>query len=317
MATRPSPAKTGQKPNPPLRIAVLITTLVVFISSIFAMTSSLTHADLVRPTLQASPVPAQIAKAIAVSDVFYIPPADQRAAIKRVAKSGLPLYCGGAKNYASITFDDGPSTTTPELMKLLRKAGVPATFFAVGQNVQEFPANAKLYPLQGVTGNHTWDHASLPSLSPAEIKAQLTQTNDILTTTVGSQFKIMRPPYGAHDPMTDAVIKKMGYAQALWSADSADALGAQPDALAQHVIDGLGPGANILMHDGPAATLIALKKKILPAIRKSGVTMVTLPQLLALNPPSDEQLAAGPRGCSQAGKVNVSGSFGTGLVGER
>ena len=108
----------------------------------------------------------------------------------------------------------------------------------------------------------------------------------------------------------------MGFAQVLWSADSADALGAQTDALAQHVIDGLGPGSIILMHDRLPTTLTALKKKILPAIHKSDITMVTVPQLLDLNPPTDLQLQQGPSGCSQAGKVNVSGNF-TSLTGER
>jgi peptidoglycan/xylan/chitin deacetylase (PgdA/CDA1 family) len=297
-------------------LAVLVTTLIVFISIGYSLTTSLTHADLVRPTIQVSPLPNEIATMVAGSDVFYIPPEDQRAAIARIAKTGLPLYCGGLKKYAAVTFDDGPSTTTPELLRLLRKAGVPATFFAIGKNVQEFPDYARSYPSQGVTGNHTWDHPSLPSLSPDEIKAQLTQTNDVLTANAGPQYKIMRPPYGAHDAMSDRVIKKMGYVQSLWSADSADTLGATPEVLAKHVIDGLGPGSIILMHDRPAATLTALKKQILPAIRRSGLTMVTLPQLLALNPPSDGQLAEGPRGCSQAGKVNVSGSFGD-LTSER
>lgn len=248
---------------------------------------------------------------IAGSDVFYIPLAEQRAAIKKIAKTGLPLYCGGTKNYAAVTFDDGPSIVTPKLLKLLRNAGVPATFFAVGSNVQKLPDYARAYPTQGDTGNHSWDHPSLPSLSPVEIKSQLTQTHAALTATAGPQLKIMRPPYGAHDAISDRVIKRMGYVQSLWSADSADTLGAVPADIAKNVINGLGPGAIILMHDGPEATLTALKKKILPAIRRSDLTMVTLPQMLALNPPTDAQLTAGPRGCSQAGKVNVSGSFGT------
>ncbi len=277
----------------------------------YALATSLTHADIVRPTLQASPLPGRIAAEIAGSDVFFVPPADQRAAIARVVKRNQPLYCAGTKKYAALTFDDGPNTTTPELLKLLRHYGIPATFFTIGKNIQDMPDYARDYPRQGATGNHTWDHASLPSLSPAEIKTELKQTQDALAATAGPQYKIFRPPYGAHNAMTDAVVRKLGYMQTLWSADSRDALNATPEEIAKNVLDGLGPGSVILMHDRPPNTLIALKKKILPAIHRSDLTMVTVPQLLTLNPPSLEQLDAGPRGCSHAGKVNVSGYFGS------
>jgi peptidoglycan/xylan/chitin deacetylase (PgdA/CDA1 family) len=117
----------------------------------------------------------------------------------------------------------------------------------------------------------------------------------------------MRPPYGARDAQSQKQIYKMGYAEMLWSADSQDGLSKSWRTIAQNAIAGLGPGANILFHDGPTATLTALRRKIIPAIRKSGLTMVTLPELLVLNPPSDAQLKAGPSGCSHAGKKNVSG----------
>jgi peptidoglycan/xylan/chitin deacetylase (PgdA/CDA1 family) len=121
---------------------------------------------------------------------------------------------------------------------------------------------------------------------------------------------MMRPPYGARNPQTERLTRKLGYAEILWSADSQDGLAKPAETIAQNAIDGLGPGSVILFHDGTnPATLTALKKKIFPAIRKSNLTMVSIPELLVLNPPSDAQLAAGPMGCSHAGRVNVSGTF--------
>jgi peptidoglycan/xylan/chitin deacetylase (PgdA/CDA1 family) len=170
------------------------------------------------------------------------------------------------------------------------------------------PVDTKLQGAYGPIGNHTWSHANLTTLSTKDIKTELNDTQDVIRAQTGQNHKMMRPPYGARDTQTQRVIRKMKFAEILWSADSQDGLAKPAATIAQNSIDGLGPGSVILLHDGPAATLAALKK-IFAAIKRSGLTMVTVPELLVLNPPSDEQLDMGPRGCSHAGRVNVSGTF--------
>ncbi len=246
---------------------------------------------------------------VANSEAIYISPAEQTAAVRRITKSKFPLYCAGTKKYAALTFDDGPSATTPALVKYLKEEGIPATFFDVGKNAQDDIAGLKLHAAYGPIGNHSWDHSDLTTLSPEDVKAQLNDTQDVFKTQVGQDNKFMRPPYGARNPQSEKITRKLGFAEMLWSADSQDGLAKPWPVVAQNAVDGLGPGSVILFHDGPAATLEALKRKIVPAIRKSGLTMVTLPELLVLNPPSDAQLAAGAMGCSHAGRVNVSGTF--------
>jgi peptidoglycan/xylan/chitin deacetylase (PgdA/CDA1 family) len=276
---------------------------------IFSMSQSLAHTEVIRPSIEVSTVPTSIALDIAASEAIYISPKEQAAAVKRLAKLKEPLYCAGTKKYAAISFDDGPSATTPELIKLLKEEGIPATWFDVGNNAASDIPGLKAHAAYGPIGNHTWNHADLTTLSPADIKTELTDTQDVITQNTGQNNKFMRPPYGARDEQSQKQTYKLGYAEMLWSADSQDALGKTWQVIAENAVDGLGPGANILFHDGPAATLTALRRKIIPAIRKSGLTMVTIPELLVLNPPSDAQLKMGASGCTHAGRRNVSGVF--------
>ncbi len=275
---------------------------------VWTASSSLAHTEINRPAIEVSPVARVTGAALASSDDLLVTPADKAAAAKRLVRLNLPLYCGGTKPYAAITFDDGPSETTPKLVKMLRDAGISTTFFDIGANSQAMTENLKTQAAYAPLANHSWSHPNLTTLSPEDIKKQLTDTQAVFKAQTGQDNMIMRPPFGARDAQSQRTIDKLGYAEMLWSADSQDALGKTADQIASSTIAGIGPGAVLLMHDGPGATLEALPK-VIKAIKRSGLTMVTLPELLAINPPSTEQLRQGPYGCSHAGRVNVSGSF--------
>ena len=298
-----------RRPNPRLRIAVLVCAAFVVFSMLFTMATSLAHTNVSRPIIEVSTVPTAMALDDANSEAIYISPEEQKAAVSRIAKAKAPLFCAGTKKYAALTFDDGPSKTTPELIKLLKDEGIPATFFDLGSNANSNLAGLKAHAAYGPVANHSWDHSDYTTLSTPDLKAQFNDTQDVFKTQVGQNNMFMRPPYGARNPSTEKTTQRLGYAEMLWSADSQDGLAKPWQVIAKNATDGLGPGAVILFHDGPAATLEALKRRIIPAIRKSDLTMVTLPELLVLNPPSDAQLKAGSTGCTHAGRVNVSGVF--------
>jgi peptidoglycan/xylan/chitin deacetylase (PgdA/CDA1 family) len=288
---------------------MLVCAALVVLSMVFAAATSLGSSDIVRPAIEVSALPRTMALDVAGSDAVYISPAEQTAALRRLRKSKQPIFCGGTKNYAALTFDDGPSATSPQLLKLLRDEGIPATWFDLGRNAESFQKDLLAQAAHGPLANHTWDHKALTTLSPQDIEAELTNTQQLMKSQTGQNNMMMRPPYGARDDATQRFVRKLGYAEILWSADSQDALAKPWQTVAKNAVDGLGPGSILLFHDGPAATLTALKKKIIPAIHRSGLTMVTIPELLVLNPPTDQQLAAGPMGCTHAGRVNVSGTF--------
>jgi peptidoglycan/xylan/chitin deacetylase (PgdA/CDA1 family) len=270
------------------------------------------HGDRIGGVIAVSPLPWRIGRELASSNEFYVTRAEEDRALAQLVHYSTPLFCGGLGRYAALTFDDGPSPTSPELLSLLRRAGVPATFFVVGRNAQQRPAELGSLQRAGAIGNHTWSHPQLTLLKPPAIANELRLTNTLLAAHVpprSAPYRMSRPPYGARNTMVTTTFDHLHYAEILWSADSADALGRPWQVIAQNVKNGLGPGAVILMHDGPAATLEALRRKILPAIRRSGLTMVTVPELLVLDPPGKQRLESGPHGCAHAGKVNVSGNF--------
>src|SRR5947208_11097315 len=83
----------------------------------------------------------------------------------------------------------------------------------------------------------------------------------------------------------------------LWSTDSADSLGAEWDGIIRNVEAGLHPGSIILMHENRGQTIRALTT-LLPELHRRHMRSVTLPELMAEDPPSKAQLERGPAGCS-------------------
>lgn len=291
--------------NPVLRIAVGFAVVLVLISMAVARSNSLGQSEEPELAEKAAVLERKNEREIAEREARS---SAERASISRIVQLDLPVYCAGRKPYAALTFDDGPSDQTPELIRTLRRAGIPATFFVLGKNGQEKPAEFKALTSAGVILNHSWSHPDFRYLSRKDMRTQILDTQRLIRAETGQDYKGFRAPYGARDANVNSLVRKMRFAEILWSADTEDALRADAASVGQKAIDGLGPGAIVLMHDGPATTIEALKKTIIPRIRKSRLQMVTIPELLAQNPPSKKQLEAGGEGCKHAGKVNVSGT---------
>lgn len=274
--------------------------------------------QLIGGVVAVSPLPSKIGRALARSDRLHVSRATEDRALRRLAATGKPLFCGGRKRYAALTFDDGPSARTDEMLRLLRRHRVSATFFVVGAEGKLWPRALRRLARAGVVANHSFDHSLLTRLTGVQVRDQLERTDAVIAKAVAKtrprgverrRYRMLRPPYGLTDPGVSAVMRRRRDAEILWSADSEDAMRRPWRAVGRKVVEGLGPGAIILMHDGPSATLPALKHRVLPAIRRKRLTMVTIPELLVLNPPGRPRLERGPRGCRHTGKINVSGYY--------
>lgn len=252
---------------------------------------------------------ARAARTLAESSVAMTTPSQAAIGTGRIARSGKPLFCGGTKPYVALTFDDGPTPNTQKLVKLLKQSGVSATFFVLGSKLDKDRSSVQAMKSVGEIANHSWSHAAFTTLNSKEIKSEVDRTQSLIRLLQGSAPMLMRPPYGARDEKVNKSLAKLKMAEALWSADTEDALNAPWQTVADYAVQGIGPGAIVLMHDGQDATLTALRKKILLAARRRKLQFVTLSELLAVNPPSQAQLDAGPKGCAQAGTRNVSGLF--------
>ena len=215
-----------------------------------------------------------------------------RSKLEALARDATPLYCGGRDGrYVALSFDDGPSTYTPRVLRLLRRARARATFFVVGSRAAARPDLVRAESLLGAVGNHTWTHPRLASLDRRDVIQQLLRTQAaIVRATGGVRPVLFRPPYGVGTPAEAAAARALGLVDVRWSVDSLDSRPwATPASVVRNVLAGLRPGAIVLLHEIHPWTVAALPR-ILRALRRRGLTPVTIPALVALDPPSHDEL---------------------------
>ncbi|KAK9695660.1 chitin deacetylase [Basidiobolus ranarum] len=123
----------------------------------------------------------------------------------------------------ALTFDDGPSQYTSQLLDILAAANVKATFQMIGSNVIQFPDVVKrAYDEGHQIASHTWSHPHLMSLSNDQIVAEVKATENALLNITGAKPAYIRPPYGEADDRVKAIFKAMGYHTLLWNMDTLD-----------------------------------------------------------------------------------------------
>jgi peptidoglycan-N-acetylglucosamine deacetylase len=219
------------------------------------------------------------------------------AAVARLARHGLPVYCGGrSKPMVALTFDDGPGPYTTLAIRKLREQHLHATFFLVGKSIRAYPSLARQEKAVAMVGDHTMTHPFLPGLSHDAMAAELGDAKSLIEQASGQPVALFRPPYGARTPAIDAEARSLGLLEVLWTVDSRDSLGANYAGIEQNVTAGLHPGSIILMHENRGQTIRALPV-IFAALARDHLRAVTVPQLIADDPPSLAQLRAGPGGC--------------------
>jgi peptidoglycan/xylan/chitin deacetylase (PgdA/CDA1 family) len=224
---------------------------------------------------------------------------------RRLAKLGLPLYCGGHHgDEVAFTFDDGPGPYTGIALRKLRHAGERATFFVVGRNIDRFPGDLGAELRDAAIGDHTYTHPELTALPPAMVFSEIERTAARIERVSGDRVDLFRPPYELHNATVDSIAKRLGLLETLWNVDSADSLGANYTKITTNVKAGLRPGSIILMHENRGQTIRALAA-ILPALHRRHLRSVSVPELLASDPPTIAQLRAGRAGCAFAARVRA------------
>lgn len=191
------------------------------------------------------------------------------------------------KKQIALTFDDAPDTHyTPKVLEILRKNGVKATFFIVGQRAATYPDMVKRIIREGhVIGNHSYDHAQLKKLSQERFIRQIQQTEDVLTPLAGYTPRLVRPPYGAVNDAELAWLKEQGYLTVNWNVDPQDWKGVSGSEVLKCSMDGAAPGAIILMHSaigqgGSLQGTIDALPGLIEGLQGKGYQLVTLPELL-------------------------------------
>jgi peptidoglycan/xylan/chitin deacetylase (PgdA/CDA1 family) len=218
-------------------------------------------------------------------------------AVARYRRTGLPVYCGaGTHRYVAMTFDDGPGPSTRGILRTMRRWDARGTFFLVGSQVLKRKRLVDSETFVGAVGDHTWTHPALTRMTKRGARSEVVRTRTLLEKSRG-RIDLFRPPYGARGPVTDAIVKRAGMLTVMWSLDSRDSAGDMGwRYVARQVLQNVRPGSIVLMHENQPETPMALKR-ILPQLRARGFKFLTVPELLALDPPKPSLVKRGLRGC--------------------
>lgn len=195
---------------------------------------------------------------------------------------------GSHGNELALTFDDGPGPYTQQLVAMLDRLHVHATFFAIGSQEQYFSAGTIAEIKSGdVVGDHTETHPMMATLSPHEQYEELFDQMAQIEVIGGRRPRLFRPPYGSFDATTFKELHHLRLLMILWSVDTSDYTLPGVSAIVHAALAGAKPGAIILMHDGGGnrEQTIAALPAIVRGLRKRGLHPVTVPQLLEDDPP--------------------------------
>lgn len=199
--------------------------------------------------------------------------------------AGVPT----GKRWLALTFDDGPSEPfTGQILDILKRERVPATFFMVGQNVERHPALAIEVVREGhAIGNHTYGHNWLDALR-SWTYPELDRAQRVFKRTVGVSPRYFRPPLGIHTPWQLRAVRRAGMLTIQWNIEANDPHRPGADVIVRRVLDSLRPGGVILLHDGEGTMpstdrgqTVAALPRILTGAREAGFEFVSLDRLLA------------------------------------
>jgi peptidoglycan/xylan/chitin deacetylase (PgdA/CDA1 family) len=189
--------------------------------------------------------------------------------------NGQPLYrlTDGPKVVA-LTIDDGPSPVyTPQILHLLSRYGITASFSMVGRNVAANRSLAREVAAAGhVIVNHTWTHANLPLLAPLAVADQMNRASDTIARATGTRPTMFRAPYGAWSPVVLARCRQMRLMPLAWSVDPRDWSRPGVSAIAANIMRNTRGGSIILEHDGGGnrAQTVAALTYVLPRLLDQG-----------------------------------------------
>ncbi len=197
-----------------------------------------------------------------------------------IVRSGGSITAVGRRQVA-LTFDDGPSSYTSQVLDVLRRYDVPATFFVQGGLVAANADAVKRAVREGHSvQSHTWGHPVLARLSDSAISAELSRASAAIKASTGRWPTCYRPPEGVTSDRVRAVARSVGLGdEVLWNVDPSDYRRPPPSTLASRVLAAAnGQGVLPVLHDGGGnrANTVAALPTIIETLNARGYRFVRL-----------------------------------------
>ncbi len=204
---------------------------------------------------------------------------------------GNALIEGGDSAELALTYDDGPNDPhTLELLDVLARFNVHATFFMIGEYVRQKPEIARAVRKAGHTiGSHTLTHPHLMYAGALRIRQEIETSTTILEQTLGERVPYFRPPFGSRRPEVFRILHELELTPVMWNVTGFDWSARSSRAIEINVERGIvhnqnrGRGTNVLLHDGSHKQMgtdrrrtIAATAALLAIVPRTGMHLVTI-----------------------------------------
>jgi len=198
---------------------------------------------------------------------------------RRDEPGGIVYRVHDGRQGIALTIDDGPSPEyTPQVLRLLEKYKVTATFSMIGLEVAANPGLVREVAAVGHTiANHTWSHLDLAVLPPVTVADQLDRATGAIHAVTGREPALFRAPYGAWSPAVLEQCVRSGMTPLDWSVDPRDWSRPGVSSIVANIMRNTRTGSIILEHDGGGnrSQTVAALKIVLPRLLDAGYHFTT------------------------------------------
>lgn len=190
-----------------------------------------------------------------------------------------------AKGLIALTFDDGPHPRyTRQILDILKKEGIKATFFVIGENIGYYDEGivADIISNGHELGNHTFNHEHTKNMTNEAFYRDVKACHELIKEKYGYEMKIFRPPEGYVDEKVKNIAKELDYSIIIWSIDTKDWEHVGSDLIVGNIEKNASDGDIILMHDyvsKPNTTIGALEQ-VIKNLKSEGYKFVTVSELI-------------------------------------
>jgi peptidoglycan/xylan/chitin deacetylase (PgdA/CDA1 family) len=201
---------------------------------------------------------------------------------------GRSVWHGDRRRKAiALTFDDGPSESTPEVLAVLREYKARATFFQCGAHVERLGEIAREVSRAGhEIGNHTHTHPRLWLKAPGFVIGEVGRAQEALVKAHGVAPRLFRAPYGVRWFGVREAQRRFGLTGVMWTRLGRD-WSSRAEAIAERILAGCGNGAILCLHDGremrerpDIRETVEAVRRLVPALMERGYHMETVSEIL-------------------------------------
>lgn len=181
----------------------------------------------------------------------------------------------------ALTFDDGPTLFTPQVLDLLKQYQAHATFFCIGKQIEQYPDIAQRILAEGHTlGNHSYSHPpTMGFLSTAQVREEIQKCDDVIQRVLGIQTPFYRPPFGITNPHISNAIQQTKHRVIGWDNRSLDTVISNTETLYTRVYRRIKKQPLVLFHDTNERTVLTLER-LLKQVQQEKYKIVNLVEYL-------------------------------------